>query len=240
MRSTEARLSSAGIKQIPITRFPNDFCFVVGDASYECSSVLADFLSPVIARLHILDPCLSEYTVQTIDSNSQFPSLLSLGRGSSIPIDSENGNFLLCIAREFGNSELYGLVIDHLQTELRLSEVMGVLFDSEAPEFLLENSIEFLASHFRELNRSIIETLPFEAFRSVISHPSLRLASEDDLYYQIMSLAEKEPDFHELLPLVRFEYVSAETMSRFVEFSCATFDSIDHSLWEAVCCRLDF
>jgi hypothetical protein len=42
----EAKLSSEGMRNIPASKFPNDFRFIVGDRSYQCSSVVADAYRP--------------------------------------------------------------------------------------------------------------------------------------------------------------------------------------------------
>jgi hypothetical protein len=116
MTSFETRLSASGLQNLPAYHFSNDFCFVLSDTSYHCSSFIADFLSPTIARLHFSDCSLDKYIIQTGDPNHQFPSFLSLGAGSPLLLNESNRSFFLSISKELGNSELYFSILDHFET----------------------------------------------------------------------------------------------------------------------------
>jgi hypothetical protein len=73
----------------------------------------------------------------------------------------------------------------------------------------VDNSIEksFIASHFHELGRSLIEGLQVNDLEEILSDDSLWLESEDSLLALLISLGA---DFIGLLGFVRFEHLSRE------------------------------
>jgi hypothetical protein len=152
-------------------------------------------------------------------------------------VSEENYRFLLSISRELGNSELYLSIFDHFQTDFKLSAALGHLCDAEFPDFVSDRSIAILASDFFKLPRHIVSVIPIDALLAILCHPSLRVASEDALYSLIVFLASAAPAYFDLLPLVQFKYLSAESISNFIELS-SSFESISHSLWISVCDRL--
>ena len=50
-RNVEIKLSSRGLSNIPVELYDHEFQFVAGACVYKCSSIVAEFLSPRIARI---------------------------------------------------------------------------------------------------------------------------------------------------------------------------------------------
>jgi hypothetical protein len=46
---------------VPFELHDRDFEFIMGDQNYKCNLIVAEFLSPKLARLRKLDPSISEY-----------------------------------------------------------------------------------------------------------------------------------------------------------------------------------
>ena len=55
------RLLSNGLKNIRMDQYEGSFKFIVGDMQYESHPIIAEFLSPKIARIRDLDPTTSQY-----------------------------------------------------------------------------------------------------------------------------------------------------------------------------------
>jgi hypothetical protein len=58
---TEFVLSTRGLANIPESESRNDFDFVVGNSRYHCPSLIADFLSPLLCRLHLADETIKSF-----------------------------------------------------------------------------------------------------------------------------------------------------------------------------------
>jgi hypothetical protein len=82
----EVRLTGNGMANIASSKAENDFEFIVGDRRYSCPWFVADFVSPVVGRLHSLDPSVNEFHVDIGDSEDHFRKFLSLGSGSNFEI----------------------------------------------------------------------------------------------------------------------------------------------------------
>jgi hypothetical protein len=54
MSAATFAISAKGLANVPISDARNDFGFVVGDMTYKCPSLIADFLSPRVAKLHLV------------------------------------------------------------------------------------------------------------------------------------------------------------------------------------------
>jgi hypothetical protein len=95
------------MKNIATSRLENDFTFIVGDLSYSCPWFVAAWRPPKVAQLRSLDPTLREFTIETKDPGNHFEEFLSLGRGCGVAITEANRSFLLAIAFELANEELF-------------------------------------------------------------------------------------------------------------------------------------
>jgi hypothetical protein len=108
----EVSLSACGLANIPGTDELNDFVFIVGGSRYRCPWFVADFLSPRVARCHGADFTLREFVITTKDPRDEFGKFMSLGRGSSILIDSQNETFYRQLSEELLNEELSDRVFE--------------------------------------------------------------------------------------------------------------------------------
>jgi hypothetical protein len=232
-------LSSKGLTNIPRLESRNDFDFIVGENHYLCPWYVAAFLSPKICRNCSIDPTQTEFFVETADPNHQFFEILSLGRGETIDFTTSTLSFFISIAREFENGELLFSLNDQLDRELNLSNVIPRLI--ERSEFKIPNceEIEFIASHFHEFSFSSLSKVRLNEISAIVSHPSLKMRSEDSLYEFIISRMKEDFSFFSLFEFVRFEYLSSTAISDFSTVVCEHFDLLNVSILSAICVRLN-
>jgi hypothetical protein len=232
------RLTGKGMANIAMSKTENDFTFIVGNKRYDCPWFVADFLSPRVGRLHTNDPSVCELALGTSDSAGQFGDLISLGRGCDISLTSGNRSFLISIAAELENFELYWSIQREFDTNISsfCSEFETLTGFDFAPDWM----ISFVASHFFEIDRDFLIRLPISTFEQVISHESLQITSEDSFYEFVISRIECAADSVCLLCEVRFEYLSCESIASFETWSIEHFEDISASLrlWRAICVRL--
>jgi hypothetical protein len=67
MAAAPFALSTKGLQNMPMTRSRCDFEFIVGDKTYLCPALIADFLSLPIVRIHVADDTISSFKVETRD-----------------------------------------------------------------------------------------------------------------------------------------------------------------------------
>jgi hypothetical protein len=219
------RLSATGLANIAESKVENDFTFIVGNESYSCPWFVADFLSPRIAHLHVSDPSINEIEMKTEDPDNQFKQFLSFGRGSQVEVTDANRRFLISVASELGNYELYFSLYDHFDGNVAVSTFCDIFKPSEIGDFISERAVNYLASHFFELDVSFVNDLPITILEEIVSNSSLTLVSEDRLYDIISSNFEKGVEFVALLEHVQFEFLSIHRFRSFVQWSCDHFEA---------------
>jgi hypothetical protein len=239
------KLTAAGLLHIATAKSENDFTFVVGRRTYSCPWFLADFLSPKVGRLHMLDPSVNRFEVQTLDPGRHFPEFLLLAQGLCLQLTENNRPFLASLACELGNYELFFAVSDPV-VESTLSEFTRFFETTDFGDYLSEQAVEFIAGHFFALDNCFLGTIPVPSLHRVLSHPSLRVGSDDALCDFIISRSEAGASLEEslecleLLEHVCFEYMSPEAVRCFVGWTQAHDGEFDISpaLWRAIGRRL--
>jgi hypothetical protein len=243
MKETTIKLSASGLANI---QMQNDFDFIVGKSHHCCPSFIADFLSPKLAQLHTVDPTINNIILSTEDRYSNFDSFLSLGRGQSIRINSENRDFFVSLSSELGNLELSFLFLNSASTEkeitrenvfLRLADWSHANFESD---FHLDFSreIAFVASHFHDFSKSELSDLNLSILSEIVSSNDLKIASEDQLYEVLWDFVDQDRSNFNLLSFVRFEYLSSSTIRRFIDSVSSFLDLFNSSIWSRLSSRL--
>jgi hypothetical protein len=154
-------------------------------------------------------------------------------------VSAANRDFLLSIAREFENGELFVGIESQNASELTVSAVLPRLAELRDFNLPVEAEIEFAASHLYEFPSSSLSTVSLLDFESFVSHPSLKIASEDWLCETILSRAGEDSSFFNLFEFVRFEYLSSAAISAFSIFVSERLDLMNASIWSSLSVRLN-
>jgi hypothetical protein len=162
-------LSSTGLANVPVKESRNDFEFIVGDATYRCPSLIADFFSRRIPALHALDDTISSFVIEAKDGQNSFSNLLSLGHGQRLCVTETDQRFLLSISRELGNSEVYSHILKAVEGDISMENVVGRINLLEEMSADYASEVEFLASHFFEISSLDICELSYDALQQVLS-----------------------------------------------------------------------
>lgn len=239
MTETPFYLSARGLANIVVDPTHEDFAFHVGNLIYRCRSSIADFLSGQVASLHHTDPTIDSFQVKTADPHCFFELFVSLGRGREIGITAVNRPFLFQFARELVNKELFDALSKESEHQDWNTEFALLSLRSGCESWQTSNSaLSYLSSHFHELPESVLESLEYEEAAAILSDASLILKSEDWLYDFISSHFEKDNCYFGLLEFLKFEFLSSESISKFVDRSVAFYNLLTLPVWESVCRRL--
>ena len=208
-------------------------------------SVLAEFLSPKIARLRNCDASFNSYTFKNTELFNVFENLVSsLRSGRSFRVERSNFVPLLRLSDELENNELRSSLISRTNTErlnlqdavliLQAGADLGTAFSDR-----LGDLREFVASHFHELEKDILDDLDLETSQLLLSSPSLKVTDEDSLYDFVHSRASKDLKFASLFEFVYFEYLSVDRIKNFESFARENLlDRLNSSIWTRICSRL--
>jgi hypothetical protein len=238
MTSFPISLTSKGLRKIPRAEHRNDFKFVVGEICYFCPYYVADFLSERISNLHEVDPTIDSFFVETKDLKKEFGAFVSLGYGEEIEVTESNRNFFCEVCKELQNSEFCEMLINGIDECLTISNAVERFCLLRNGNFSVEETIKFISSHFSEIRRSDFDNLSYEEIEIIVSHPSLKLSTEDNLCEFFISLSERDLSFVALFEHLRFEYLSIPILSKFCDFISDHFEYLNHSIWSSLRRRL--
>jgi hypothetical protein len=117
--------------------------------------------------------------------------------------------------------------------ELTGSNVSGRFLLAESLEIPPLAEIDFLASHFSQVNLDVLKSLSHSCLQEVLRSPKLQILSEDSLLDSILELGR---DYFELLGTLRSEYLSVTGIDRLL--NAISIEEVDGELWSSLCRRL--
>jgi hypothetical protein len=227
-------LSINGLSHVPFKESRNDFEFIVGDTTYRCPSLIADFISPKIAALHSIDDTMKSFSIETADKNGYFESIVGLGRGQAVVVTERNCKIIVSISKELGNMEIYKQILKVIEGDISIENVVERMNNLSEICCNYASEIEFASSHLYEISSSDIEKLTFDVFREVVSCKDLKIESEDWLYETISKRISSDFRYFELLELIRFEFLSVTNLSDYFDIVLNSFEHFTVSHWQSL------
>jgi hypothetical protein len=229
-----ATLSVRGLRDVIVRPSDDEFTFILGDRLYCCPSIVAEFLSPRVCGILSIDATATELMIEVTDGNEMFELLLDAARGCDVSKSKDSATWtkFICMCGALCNSELYESKPDEVTIENAVDRIRFL----STNRCDISSELEFISSHFCDfLRRSDnLVTLSFSVIYEILSHRSLQLESEDELYDFISKRAESIS----LLEFVRLEYCSIETICDFVETLYDHYNDLNSSVWRNIGSRL--
>jgi hypothetical protein len=232
------RLSTTGLSHVTARADLDDFNFVVGGDHYHCRSSIAEFLSPKVARFREVDCTTSEFSIETPDPGGQFGCFLSLGSGSELLVPDTHLPFFMAVSSELENNELQSILLREFNEELTVSSVVDRLNLLIEARLNCSKELNFLATHFCELDAYCIENIHREVISMILASDRLQLKSEDWLYAFITRISHQDEANLSLLAFVRFDLLSDQSMQHFISVSSQSPGFLNIHLWSSLCARL--
>jgi hypothetical protein len=217
---------SSAMDNFRINDIHEGITLVIGGVRYELSPALAQFLSPKVCFLQSVDLSITEYVPEATCTPLQFQDFLLVDIFECPRVNKSNRDCFLSLTRELGNSEHYAALLHCYEPDWAL----GQIFDAYC-----DDAIPFLASQFSQLNTSQLDSMSASTLYHILSHDSLRISSEDALYWYISSRFSADPECWDLFLFVQFEYLSLQCISHFLSIVP---DYIDGRFWEVISSRL--
>jgi hypothetical protein len=231
-------LTTRGLSHVPMRESSGDFSFIVGGSTYRCPSLIAEFLSPRIAKLRSVDETITNFRIKTRDKGGHFSEFVSLGRREPLLLNESNRSFHLSVSKELGNSELYlfieggrgdTLSIENVVQRLKRRAEIGLKYDHE---------VQFAASHFFDPPFSDLSQLSCDVLSAVLCDPGLTIESEDSVFELILNRVSGNVRYFGLFDLIRFEFLSAGSFDTYVDVVAELFDHFTVAHWKSLPSRL--
>jgi hypothetical protein len=238
---SEVRLSACGLANIQRSLYADDFTFLVNRKRYCCPSFIAEFLSPRVSRLRSVDPTFCEFVIDDEDSEDLFLNILSLASGTSLTITEVTYDSVKCICSKLWNRELFDLISPAFEGDLSSANIISRLTFLTEMQQGCESELAFGSSHFWELltgdNALELNKLNPDLVHQLISRPSLTLMNEDSLW-EFITQFRQDSLFPSLLECIKFEYLSIESMTEFVQCVDSMNEVLTPAVWAAIGRRL--
>jgi hypothetical protein len=231
--------SSRGLLNLPQSKYPVDFEFVLPTASFPCSSVVACFLSPLVARLQSADSTVSQL-ILPIENTALFEKVLALATGSEIRLTPDAYCDFAEISKALENVEFLSMVFENIEPELSEATVLSRLKKKQICGLDYEEEVEFCAKNIAALEASLL-LLDEVVIGAIVSDSGLILPDEDFLIRFLTDYVQKHSAGYELFEYVHFDHATSKAIEVFMEALGETEDFFSHMtmvMWGSICSRL--
>lgn len=212
-----------GLRAFASLNMPNTFKFIIDDHNYFMPKILADFLSPAVAQMHLLDPTLNYFLISDVsDQNLDFELFMLLASGRTIEITPENCPFIEIVASKLMNEEIVIIASDYLNkiAPTTIDNAVFRLNQKRNVGILPFCEIDFIAEHFWIINPNYLFQIKLKDLNLILSNPKLKILNEDWLFILILRIIkDKGEEYIEALSYVSFQDLSMNSIQKYFEKS---------------------
>ena len=237
MKPSRISLSVKGLIPVAALATEHNFRFIVGEHTYPCHTLFADFLSPTVAKIHTTDALASEFTLNINDSNHEFRQFITLMHGNSLKVDESNADYIFEVASLLGNQDLQSKVLQYQSSPLSPSNVIDRILQKQSCRVSCTRELTFAAQHFSKVKKAELAKLDVDTLKRILMDKKLVIKTEKSLFKFVAELiGTRGPEYRALLSCVLFENLGVKQMKQFVEL--ITPSDIDTPMWENLCHRI--
>ena len=239
---SKIQIKPSCILNVPFQIYDKDFSFIVNGEEFKTSRFLSDLLSPILCRIHINDPTVDTFVINTQHAGN-FSRILNLFNFKENEVDDNEFPFIKEVIEKLGN-ETIECKIEEEETEITEDNAFTLMKIHEKNRFFykekIERGIEFISSHlneFIEKRSEEIESLCIDTLMRILKSDKIKLSTEDQFMKFVNKLYLKSSEYSILYETVLFENISPETMKEFTSI----FDINDATMmtWKRICGRLE-
>lgn len=219
-------LKFSSILNVPLQNYCNDFTFVVNNQEFKTSHLIADLLSPKISQIHLNDPTCDRFIIHT-QCKGDFSHILQLIKFNELSIPTNEIEFFNEIIEKFGYAN-FDITISEEPINFTIDNVFSHIKNygkkNSFSKRRYESAIEFISAHFTEVIDSHQEEmfqLEDDVLDDVLSHPKLKLNTEDELLSFLNELYQKDSKFSILYKNMEIEITSYAIKSTQSDKGCA-------------------
>jgi hypothetical protein len=224
-----AEILSQGVARLRNIVHTVPFTIVINGTPIETDLFEAVLFSPFVYSQLLSDSSSRKFHISddSVDSSTFF-LLRQLFDGTCFPLSPLSRRSLLSLSRCLGNVELEKLFLCFPMKTGKET------FPSFGEIILSSRAID--ASEFYAYSIEDVKSVDFETLEEVLDSPSLRVKSEDSLLRLVLDFIDRSEEYVPLLRHIRFEFLSPEGISLFVDqgrYRCLTED-----VWNRLSVRL--
>ena len=234
-------LKFSSILNVPLQNYCNDFTFVVNNQEFKTNRLIADLLSPKISQIHLNDPTCDRFIIHT-QCKGDFSHILQLIKFNELSIPTNEIEFFNEIIEEFGYAN-FDITISEEPINFTIDNVFSHIKNygkkNSFSKRRYQSAIEFISAHFTEVIDSHQEEmfqLEDDVLDDVLSHPKLKLNTEDELLSFLNELYQKDSKFSILYKHVIFENITSCCMKEFI--GIFDYNDLDFPVWQVLSVRL--
>ncbi|OHT15300.1 hypothetical protein TRFO_14205 [Tritrichomonas foetus] len=211
-------LSHESFKELDFNSYPRDFTFIVGDKTFPCNRLIADFISPNVRKMHRSDITLDHYIVQNQKEikPAYFKNIISLGEGNSIIPTDKNIKQISYFLKKLGNKEFSLFLKLRTDVTLNIDNCIETILLKEEIDESITSEISFIASNLYEIDDFSLKKLNVDLLTEILSNDSLCVKSEEWLFDFIFSRYCEDPKFGSLFEFVDFRFLSTSKFKDFI------------------------
>ena len=179
------QLKTACILNVPLQIYCNDFTFIVNGKHFETSRIFADLLSPKICQMHLNDPTIDTFSINTKYPGNFYNIMNLINFEENYNISDTEIPFIAEVISIFGNESIETHY--DLNPKITNDNVFELIIKHQQSEFFysksLQNEIDYISSHFYEINENneYFSNFTLKTLERIFENPKLQLKSEDQL-----------------------------------------------------------
>ena len=233
------QLKLTNIQRIPYNTY-DKFTFIINGQSFETSRLIAELLSSEICKMHLIDPTINKYIINT-QQNGQFSNFLKLINFDKNEIPKDEIPFIREIISKLGY-ESFKIVFPNDQTKITNENIFTILDEYEKYGLINQKKdklINYFAKHFGELideKFEEISKLEPNILEEILSNQKLMIKNEDQLLHFLNSIYSKDKKYSNLYCYVVFSNVEPNTIDEFIEIY--DINDINYYIWKSISERL--
>lgn len=249
-----------GINDIPIDLYEKDFTFIVDGEEIRTSRILADLLSPIIRQYHYIDNTINTFHITThhrISNDTKerpFEIFLKhIKNHEKMNLREDEKEYLKEIFLLIGNEREYSKFEPEIKSPLSKENVFHRLhilqqfysnFDQQLKntkqiinnENHFKNELEFISSHFYEIDKEEVNKLDFNSLEFIINNEQLQIEDEDSLFEFILEKYKQDKLYSHFFEFIIYSNVSVDNMKQFIKFF--ELEDMNYNIWKIICDRL--
>ena len=144
------KLQEKSILQVPLDKYEEKFTFIVNGEKYQTSRIVADLLSPKIAKYHIIDPTIEEINITT-ETRGEFNKIIELSKFEPANFKEDEIPFFIEIIEKLDNrKEFLHIIKDEIDNiEIKsIEEAVQFLIEHQKHQEFYSEEIECISTNF--------------------------------------------------------------------------------------------
>lgn len=234
------KLNQSSILNVPFQMY-DEFLFIVNGKEFKTTRLISDLLSPKICKIHINDPTINQFIINTTQEGD-FNHILKLVNFEKNEVNQNEIEFITEIVEYLGNEKI-NYIDERTTQEFNEDNIFTILNKHlKFPLFYskkIDEDIDFISSHFFSLledHESEMKSLEINILERILNNDKLKLLNEDQLLQFVDQLYSENSKYSNLFEYILFKNVQSTTINEFIDIY--NIEHINTFTWKSLTERL--